>query len=120
MRFEGKFEKGKRAVKRGDGTVVYVDGSTYEGGFRSGRCNGFGTHRDGRTGATYVGKWVGGKRNGNGTETSASGARWTGTWEDGKRHGNGTEVGADGVTRRGRWERGEVKEWLAEGEEKKE
>ena len=40
VRFEGKFEPGKRAVKRGDGSVVYVDGSTYEGGFRSGRRNG--------------------------------------------------------------------------------
>ncbi|GMH98101.1 hypothetical protein TrVE_jg12684 [Triparma verrucosa] len=93
--YEGKFSKGLRAVKKGDGLMVGIDGSTYEGGFRSGRKNGFGTYVDGKTGCTYVGKWVGGMRNGNGTETSASGAKWVGTWKDDLKHGNGVFTKAD-------------------------
>lgn len=114
------------------GIMILLHGIAASAGFASNVVNatyfpfasptsGFGTHTDGRTGAKYVGKWVGGKRNGNGTETSASGARWTGTWEDDLKHGKGTQTTADGVVTKGVWNKGELVEELGEGstEEKK-
>lgn len=37
VEFTGTFKAGMRRVKEGKGSIIYVDGSVYEGGFRSGR-----------------------------------------------------------------------------------
>lgn len=41
-------------------------------------------------GDKYVGEWVDGKKDGQGTETFADGAKYVGEYRDNKRHGQGT------------------------------
>ena len=41
--------------------------------------------------SVYVGEWVDGKRNGEGTWTAINGDTYTGSWINDKRHGQGVE-----------------------------
>ena len=113
--YEGKFELGKRGVRTGDAIVVTNDGSVYEGGYRNNRRNGFGKFTCGKTGTEYQGKWVGGHRNGNGAETTASGHKFVGLWKDDLKNGDGQLVTKEGEVTRGLWKAGE----FVEQEEKK-
>lgn len=62
------------------------------------------THREQRkpykftTGAIYVGQWVGGFRDGFGTQTWSDGARYEGDWKLHKAHGKGKFFHASGDT----------------------
>ena len=61
----------------------------------SGDCeNGKGLYRW-KSGDTFSGQFVEGKRNGTGTYTWASGSTYTGEWKDGMRHGKGVYVYAN-------------------------
>jgi len=99
--YTGKFSG--RNTKFGDGIYIYPDGSTYEGSFKSGRRNGFGKFTDGTTRVSYVGKWVGDKRCGNGTETWPAGHKFVGLYGgDKKVEGSYTNV-VTGEVSTGKW-----------------
>ena len=88
-----------------DGTCDYVDGSSYQGEWRSGRRNGHGRWVSAKL-EEYSGKWVGDKRNGRGKWTSPGGEWFDGVWDNdipkiGERRYN------DGSTYRGNFKNGE-------------
>jgi len=102
-RYEGKFGGGGRNTKTGDGICSYpADGSTFEGSFKSGKRNGFGRFVDGKTRVKYSGKWVGGKRQGNGTETFPKGSKFVGLYGDDEKV-EGCYTTAEGEVYEGRW-----------------
>ena len=59
-------------------------------------------------GSKYVGEFMNGKKNGQGTFTWADGAKYVGGWMDGKMHGQGTFTFTDGTIGRGLWENGNI------------
>ena len=101
-----------------DGICDYVDGSSYQGEWRSGRRNGHGRWVSAKL-EEYSGKWVGDKRNGRGKWASPGGEWFDGVWDNdvpkigerryndgstyrgnfknGKRHGQGEMQNADGT-----------------------
>ena len=107
-----------------DGTCDYVDGSSYQGEWRSGRRNGHGRWVSAKL-EEYSGKWVGDKRNGRGKWASPGGEWFDGVWDNdtpkigerryndgstyrgnfknGKRHGQGEMNNADGSFSTGIW-----------------
>ena len=54
----------------------------------------------------YVGDWVDGKRQGNGTFTTSNGSSYTGQFNDGLEHGSGTYSSASGTRYEGEWRQG--------------
>lgn len=67
----------------GNGTMLFADGSKYEGGFVNGKINGFGTY--------YY----------------ANNSKYTGEWKDGYYHGEGTKYNGPKDVRIGLWQNGE-------------
>ena len=100
-RYSGRFVDAptRRCVREGDGaTLLYGDdGTSYEGAFKSGRKNGYGKEVDGRTGAVFEGKFVGGERAGGGTMQTLAGHKFRGNFEGGKNKGFGRYT--NGITR---------------------
>ena len=47
-------------------------------------------------GRKYVGNWIDGKQNGQGTLTYPDGENYVGSWKDGKKNGQGTHTHFDG------------------------
>jgi hypothetical protein len=70
----------------------------YEGEFRNGKLNGFGTLNY-TQGDRYVGHWREDQRDGFGSYTHPSGNKYTGQWKDGKPHGQGISI----LSNRGRY-----------------
>ena len=54
-------------------------------------------------GARYIGKWKGGRHNGDGIINFPNGDKYIGEWKDGKRHGEGTLNFSDGGKYVGEW-----------------
>ena len=112
VKYSGPFARGERRTHSGNGTLVYMDGSVYEGSFRSGRKNGFGKFTDGK-GTVYSGKFVGDKRNGKGTEITAAGLKYVGGWQDDEKSGYGVSTSSNGMeVLEGMWEHGDLLEEL--------
>ena len=114
----GVYEKDKRG---------YYNDHKYEGEIENGKPNGNGTWEMGN-GATYVGQWVNGLREGLGTFTWSkfgpkSGQSYEGEWVNNKRHGKGKMIyesdikdGFEGGVDEGNWIDGEmvIDEWTPE------
>ena len=58
-------------------------------------------------GTTYEGEWQNGKRHGYGICVMSEGTVYEGEWQGGKYHGYGKEVAPDGTVREGEWQEGE-------------
>ena len=101
-RYEGGWRDGSWD---GYGTVTYPSGNRYEGEFRDGKRHGRGTFAwaDGRR---YEGEFRESKLHGHGTYTWADGNRYEGEWRDGKPHGYGIRTDTDGDRFEGEWNDG--------------
>jgi hypothetical protein len=82
----------------GFGQKVCISGNCVNG---QGTC----TYAD-IPGSKYVGEFMNGKKNGQGTFTWADGAKYIGGWMDGKMHGQGTFTKADGAIFKGLFKNG--------------
>lgn len=76
------FSLAKDCVPDGYGTMQFISGDRYTGGFRAGSMHGRG-HYEAATGEEYVGDYVAGAREGRGSMTDAAGrvvkqGRWSG------------------------------------------
>lgn len=87
-RYEGAVENG---APQGQGKWTSSDGSTAEGFFRGASLEGLGVVQDAR-GTRYVGELRGNRPNGRGTLTSPRGLSFSGPWRDGCLQGHGLEV----------------------------
>jgi hypothetical protein len=103
-RYEGEWKDGKRD---GEGTYSWADGSKYKGEWKDGKRDGEGTYTypDGRR---YEGEFKDGKFCGQGelTYPYPDGRRYEGQWKYGKKHGEGTYSYPDGRRYEGEWENG--------------
>jgi len=77
----------------GNGIEIDKDGFRYEGFFKNGEKDGFGSleYPDGY--GNYTGEWKEGKRNGHGEERFSNGRSYSGDWKNDKYHGEGTRDG---------------------------
>ena len=82
----------------GFGQKVCISGNCING---QGTC----TYAD-IPGSKYVGEFMNGKKNGQGTFTWADGAKYVGGWMDGKMHGQGTFTKDDGAIVKGLFKNG--------------
>lgn len=82
----------------GFGQKVCISGNCLNG---QGTC----TYAD-IPGSKYVGEFMNGKKNGQGTFTWADGAKYVGGWMDGKMHGQGTFTKDDGAIVKGLFKNG--------------
>ena len=94
----GVYEKDKRG---------YYNDHKYEGEIENGKPNGNGTWEMGN-GATYVGQWVNGLREGLGTFTwseksHVSGKSYEGEYKNNRRHGKGKLIFEGGYVEEGNW-----------------
>jgi len=94
----GVYEKDKRG---------YYNDHKYEGEIENGKPNGNGTWEMGN-GATYVGQWVNGLREGLGTFTWSekspeSGKSYEGEYKNNRRHGKGKLIFEGGYVEEGNW-----------------
>ena len=113
--FTGEMKEGK---PHGPGTLVYPNGTIYEGKFELGKLWGEGNFKH-PSGISYSGEWENnlyhgrgilgvpgefiyegefyqGKKDGYGEKTWADNRRYEGEWENGRRHGEGTMYFPDG------------------------
>lgn len=74
---------------------MWRNGEIYEGEFYEGLKEGFGTWKESKTGASYVGEWKRSRPNGYGIFISevdpSKGTKYEGEWKNGLKHGPGTE-----------------------------
>ena len=100
--YSGLWFKGKR---HGDGTVVYADGSIYQGSWHNNkRVDGQGEFTYSNL-DKYVGQWKDEKRHGVGTMRYHDNSVYQGNWLNGERDGEGTLLFADGNVYEGEWSR---------------
>ena len=81
---------------------MWDDGDRYEGDFRSGLEDGYGT-KYWSNGAVYRGEWVKGEMHGQGTYIYANGDTYTGENEHDEFEGEGKMVYANGTIEEGIW-----------------
>ncbi len=102
-RYEGNWVNG---VMQGYGVMTWPNGARYSGGYANGRRQGRGVYTW-PNGASYKGEYMQGNRHGWGTMIYADRTRYVGGWAEGKRSGNGTLYAADGsILQQGRWKNG--------------
>lgn len=102
--YVGSFRYG---LRDGQGVLTLnAEGTdTYEGHFRAGHFDGYGT-RQWANGCVYKGHWKQGRQHGEGTLIELAGKSYRGQWHDGRRHGFGV-LELEGHSRyEGRWENG--------------
>ena len=68
--------------------IEYSDGSSYIGGVRNGKREGYGLYSQ-KNGVSYVGTWKGGKKHGHGTYVWPDGQKYVGEWVEDVRTGHG-------------------------------
>jgi hypothetical protein len=111
--------------QNGKGTMIYSDGSRYEGNWSNGKCNGFGieTYSNGNryegnfindlrsgkaksffaNGDLYEGDYFDNSRNGYGKLTCSNGIRYEGNWSNSKKNGFGVQIWPNGDRYEGNW-----------------
>jgi hypothetical protein len=77
------------------GTLNFISGASYSGGFKNGKPNGMGTLKA-SNGDVYVGQYANGKENGQGTYTYLNGDKYIGQFKDAEFHGQGSYIFASG------------------------
>ena len=88
--------------QNGKGTMIYSNGSRYEGNWSNGKCSGFGIESF-PNGSRYEGHFVDNNYNGKGIGFLANGDRYEGNYVDGYRSGYGTLFYKDGIKYEGNW-----------------
>jgi serine phosphatase RsbU (regulator of sigma subunit) len=88
--------------EEGQGKLRYLDGSTYEGGFRQGKREGKGRWTA-LSGEWYEGGWHQDLRNGQGQWHRPNGERYSGSWKNNARYGEGRYVWQDSSFYLGEW-----------------
>jgi len=89
------------------GTLTYLDGSSYTGGWKNNLRDGPKGRYQFANGSIYVGDFLEDQMEGEGVLTHPNGNRFVGAWKKGGRHGHGFEFRPDGTLRReGRWIKG--------------
>ncbi|ESL12235.1 hypothetical protein TRSC58_00001 [Trypanosoma rangeli SC58] len=79
-------------------TLVFDNGDTYEGNWKSGRMHGTGYLKRVKSNDLYEGEWFLGLRNGTGSCHSPDfGTFYSGKWQDGKWHGRGELIEPEGI-----------------------
>mmetsp|Transcript_6265 Transcript_6265/g.14992 ORF Transcript_6265/g.14992 Transcript_6265/m.14992 type:complete len:497 (-) Transcript_6265:145-1635(-) len=108
--YEGEFH---HDAKHGYGVQKWVDGCTYEGDFKEGRCDGHGrmtwTSEAGQI--VYEGEYHDDLKHGHGVFTWADGRSYDGKWKNGKRHGSAKYTFRDGTRRLGHWTNDKFDRW---------
>ena len=92
----------------GTGTLVLSDGSSYRGGFKECRKNGYGIFTS-ADGGIYKGEYKDGKRDGVGTYIFPSGIKYTGSYKDDERDGRGVYFFANGTSHTVYYDKGVLK-----------
>lgn len=78
--------------------MLYLNGSTYEGGWLRDRQHGQAIHFDAKSGDVYKGTYNEGRRDGHGQVYSKQkGEMFSGDFMNGKKHGSGTVLTGSGV-----------------------
>jgi hypothetical protein len=89
----------------GKGTMLYHDGSTYEGEFRLGKIHGLGMlilkNKD-----LFLGNWNEGILSGPGLYNGHDGSAYEGEFDNGRFHGEGFHRDSFGYVRKGFWKNG--------------
>ena len=89
-----RLEKNKKETiitkkKKDQIKIIFPEGEIYEGGWDSGKKNGFGTFTY-SDGSKYIGEWKYGLKDGNGIKTYPDGRKYIGQWINGEINGQGT------------------------------
>ena len=89
----------------GRGVQVWIDGSRYEGYWKTDKANIRGKliHADGDI---YEGEWLEDKAHGFGVYIHTDGAKYEGNWKDDKQEGTGKEIWPDGACYQGDYKQG--------------
>ena len=78
--------------------MIYLNGSSYEGGWLRDRQHGQATNYDTKAGEVYKGSYSEGRRDGHGRIYSQKkGEMFTGDFMSGKKHGSGTVLTSSGI-----------------------
>jgi hypothetical protein len=91
----------------GEGTMIYPDGSKYEGEWKDNKRDGFGIFIYPK-GSKYMGYWERNKRSGLGAYNHYKGESYIGEWKNNKKHGVGKLVLNDGGEYLGEWKDDEI------------
>ena len=97
--YEGDFKDGK---ENGYGTTKWPDGAVYVGKFKNGLWHGQGKMRW-ANGEVYEGRYMNGFRHGKGKTTYPNGEFYEGDYRDGLKHGKGMYQWVDGSVYVGEW-----------------
>lgn len=97
--YEGDFKDGK---ENGYGTTKWPDGAVYVGKYKNGLWHGRGKMKW-ANGEVYEGRFMNGFRHGKGKSTRPNGEFYEGDYRDGLKHGIGTYQWADGSVYVGEW-----------------
>lgn len=108
--YEGQWRNG--AID-GFGTVKWADGNTYKGMWSDNLLHGHGEYTY-SNGQKYVGEFKSDKKNGHGRYTWPDGKVYDGPWKDGLQHGEGFFTNAKGLKRKGIWHEGKRQKWLTD------
>ena len=98
-------------IPNGQGTIIWPDGDQYVGGFVDGMFDGQGTYTHGEGdsyGNIYVGEFKEDMMHGQGVFTFNDGDEYAGEFADDKFNGHGTYTKADGSTYTGTWANNEL------------
>ena len=103
---ESTFQRNKNGDRQGNGKIVWMDGTTYEGNMDDGYFSKYGK-MTWSTGEIYEGEWKMDMKNGIGKLTWTNGTFYYGEWADDLMHGEGSMTFPDGTVQKGIWEKGE-------------
>ena len=102
--YNGEFSEGK---KDGNGSIVYKNGTRYEGSFKNDRHNGYGKLIQ-LDGEIFKGEWKNGKINGNGIRLHSNGDKYIGSYVNNIRNGQGHYIFINGDSYNGNWVNGKA------------
>lgn len=88
-KYQGQWNE-QRTIE-GLGTIVFKDGSKYQGQTKNGMFNGKGRMNH-LNGDIYQGEFVDGKAHGDGVYIDQSGTKYEGQWQNNMYHGEGKEI----------------------------
>jgi hypothetical protein len=74
-------------MKQGQGKMIRIDGSVYEGMFVAGKREGRGKYKSSADGSIYDGFWLNDRKNGEGKVATVTGNIYKGNWVDDKEEG---------------------------------
>lgn len=95
-------------MRHGIGKQTYEDNSTYEGGWKDGKRDGFGIYIQLSKGLVYQGAWMNDKKNGKGEQIWDDGEKYDGEWKDDRFEGKGNYKWSDNSCYNGRWLEGQM------------